>query len=163
MTLKAIKTTAGYIVEGQDATGRAVEMFFDNSETFNFDRLSEMEDSFKKNAEFQEKRAALPDPERDLYLTIFGSGNEPADAVLHTTLAQAQDAQSGLSLDWTVDGVTAALRLITTGNSKRLRLIAGRLVDTGPAATAPPQASVSGGVFQGNPITEGNAVATYGD
>lgn len=138
MTLKATKTTAGYVVEGTDQVGKDVEMFFDKSETANYDKLVEIEQSFHRNKEFAEKRAQLPDPERDLYVTIFGAGNEPTDTVLHTTLVEVQEARDGISLDWTQDSVTAALRLITQGEGNRLRLIAGRLVDMGPSASPSP-------------------------
>lgn len=143
MTLNAIKTTSGYIVEGTDAVGKPVELFFDANESANYDKLVDVEATFLKNKEFAEKRAELPDPERDLYLTIFGRGDEPADAVLHTTLAEVQEARNGVSLDWTGDSVTVALRLISKGEGGRLRLIDDMLVDMGPGYTAPQSSGVA--------------------
>lgn len=144
MTLKAIKTTAGYVVEGSDQTGRQVELFFDKSETANYDKLVEIEQSFRRNRAYAEGRAQLPDPERDLYVTIFGVDNEPTDTALHTTLVEVQKARDGISLDWTQDSVTAALRLINVGEGNRLRLIAGRLVDMGPAVPVVQTSPVQG-------------------
>lgn len=132
MALTAIKTSTGTIVEGTDAVGKPVELFYDSIETMNYDHLVEAEDSFRKQSEFERQRAALPDPERDLYLSIFGAGQESTDTVLHTTLVKAVEARNGIAIDWTQNPVTAVLRLIATGNSDRLRLIAGALVDMGP-------------------------------
>jgi hypothetical protein len=137
MALNAIKTTAGYVVEGTDQVDKQVEIFFDSSQTRHFDQLVEIEDSFFKNQEFKEKRAALPDPERDLYLTIFGAGDEDPDKVLHTTLVDVQEARDGISLDWSKNNVTVVLRLITQGEGNRLRLIGDRLVDMGPVVAVP--------------------------
>lgn len=145
MALKAIKTTAGYVVEGKDCVGKDVEMFFDAKATWNYDRLVEVEDNFIKGEAFKAGRAKLPDPERDLYLSIFGSGEESKDTALHTTLVEPQEARNGVSLDWTGDSVTAALRLIAKGQSDRLRLIDGQLVDMGPVAkvvTPAPQGDI---------------------
>lgn len=140
MTLTSIKTTTGYIVEGTDSTGKAVELFFGKEQTKNYDHLVGVEEMFLKNKAFKEGRAKLPDPERDLYVTIFGSGEESTDTALHTTLVEAQEARDGLSLDWTRDSVTAALRLIQQGQGNRLRLIDGQLVDLGVMHTLAPAA-----------------------
>ncbi len=136
MALTAIKTTAGYIVEGTDAVGKDVELFFDSSLTAGYDHLVSVEDNFLKQQEFNAERAKLPDPERDLYLKVFGAGQENTDKVLHTTLLKPVDRVDGLSIDWTRDSVTVALRLIEQGESGRLRLIDGQLVDLGPQAKA---------------------------
>lgn len=133
MTLSATKTPTGYLVEGTDAVGKDVEMFFDSNQTRNFDYLTEVESNFHKETEYQTRRAQLPDPERDLLVEIFGRGNEPTDSVLHTTLVEPQEAVNGIALDWSQDPVTAVLKLITEGQSNRLRLIAGALVDMGPS------------------------------
>lgn len=134
MSLTAIKTTAGYIVEGTDAVGKDVELFFDACQSANYDRLVAIEENHVKAAAFREAKAALPDPERDLYLTFFGKDDEPADANLHTTLVEVREARDGISLDWTGNAVTVALRLIEKGEGHRLRLIDGQLVDLGPTA-----------------------------
>lgn len=133
MALTAIKTASGYLVEGTDAVDRPVEIFYDSVESSNYDYLSDVEDSFKKNEEFQARRAQIKDPERELYLEIFGAGNEPTDPVLHTTLVEAVEARDGFAIDWTQNTVTVALRLIDQGESHRLRLINGQLVDMGPS------------------------------
>lgn len=132
MSLTAIKTTAGYIVEGTDAVGKDVELFFDSIQSAGYDYLVAAEENFLKKAEYQEERAKLPDPERDLYVKIFGKGDEHADTALHTTLVEPVDRRDGFSLDWSQDSVTVALRLIDQGKSDRLRLIDGQLVDLGP-------------------------------
>lgn len=136
MTLNAIKTTTGYLVEGTDAVGKEVELFFSSAETRNYDHLVETEQNYERNQKFKKERAKLPDPERDLYLSIFGSDDEPEDKVLHTTLRKAKNAQLGISLDWTGDPVTVALRLIDKGQSDRLRLIGEQLVDMGVTTQA---------------------------
>lgn len=152
MTLNAIKTTAGYVVEGTDAVGKDVELFFNSDETRNYDHLTEVEDTFHKNRAFKAGLAKLPDPERDLYVTIFGKDQEDTDDALHTTLVEAQESQDGISLDWSRDSVTAALRLIAVGQGNRLRLIAGRLVDMGPTTQSTP-ASNPGASFPPAPTT----------
>lgn len=156
MALTAIKTSTGTIVEGTDAVGKPVELFYDSIETMNYDHLVEAEDSFRKQSEFERQRAALPDPERDLYLSIFGAGQEHTDTVLHTTLVEAVEARNGIAIDWTQNPVTAVLRLIATGNSDRLRLIAGSLVDMGPSApvaggTASPATGEGPGPVEADP------------
>lgn len=137
MALNAIKTTSGYVVEGTDAVGVDVELFFSAEETRNYDRLVSVEENYLKTEQYKKGLAKLPDPERDLYLTIFGSDEEPQDETLHTTLVEPQEARNGISLDWTRDSVTAVLRLIAKGESDRIRLIAGRLVDMGKPVAAP--------------------------
>lgn len=137
MTLIATKATTGYVVEGTDVAGKAVELFFDSSETAQYDRLVEAEENFTKAKAFAEAKAKLPDPERDLYITFFGKDDEPVDKALHTTLVKVKEARDGISLDWTGSPVTVALRLIAKGQSDRLRLIGDRLVDMGPGPAAP--------------------------
>ena len=158
MTLTATKTTTGTLVEGTDSVGKDVELFFNSFETANYDHLVEVEDSFKKQELFESERAKLPDPEKDLYVSIFGKDEEPTDTALHTTLVEAVEARNGISLDWSQNPVTTVLRLIATGNSSRLRLIAGNLVDLGPSAAAGFQAPApqGNGPFQGS----GPTVAT---
>lgn len=134
MALTATKTPTGYAVEGTDSAGKEVEVFYDSNQSRNFDYLTEVVDGYEKNKEFQSRRAAIKDPERELYIEIFGSGDEPSDPVLHTTLQEAVEAQDGFAIDWSQDPVTAVLRLITTGNGNRLRLFAGNLVDMGPGS-----------------------------
>lgn len=136
MALTAIKTTTGYLVEGTDAAGKDVEIFYDSWASDNYDRLVEAEQAFHQNAEFQAKRKQLPDPERDLYLSIFGKGEEHTDTVLHSTLVEAQEARDGVAIDWSQNPVTAVLRLIDQKQSDRLRLVAGSLVDMGPKVKA---------------------------
>lgn len=131
MALNAIKTTAGYVVEGTDQVGKDVELFFDSYETAGYDALVEAEASYLRNKEYAAAKAALPDPERDLYVTFFGKDDEPTDTALHTTLVEVREARDGISLDWTGNPVTVALRLIAKGEGDRLRLIADRLVDMG--------------------------------
>lgn len=147
MSLVATKTTTGYLVEGTDAVGKEVELFFDNWTSSNYDHLVDVEESFKKQELFNSERAKLPDPEKDLYVSIFGKDDEPADTALHTTLVEAVEARNGISLDWSQNPVTTVLRLIATGNSQRLRLIAGNLVDMGPAQAG--SAPTGNGPFQG--------------
>jgi hypothetical protein len=134
MALTATKTPTGYAVEGTDSAGKDVEVFYDSFASRNFDYLTEVVDGYEKNKEFRARRAEIKDPERELYIEIFGSDNKPEDSVLHTTLQDAVEAQDGFAVDWSQDPVTAVLRLITTGNSNRLRLFAGNLVDMGPQA-----------------------------
>jgi len=132
MTLTAIKTPTGHLVEGTDAVGKDVELFFNSYDSANYDNLVEAEANFLKHEEFNTRRAQIKDPERELYLEIFGSGQENPDSVLHTTLVEPQEARDGIAIDWSQHPVTAVLRLIYTGNSDRLRLVAGQLVDMGP-------------------------------
>lgn len=160
MALTAIKTSTGTIVEGTDAVGKPVELFYDSVETMNYDRLVEAEDSFRKQSEFERQRAALPDPERDLYLSIFGAGQENTDTVLHTTLVEAVEARNGIAIDWTQNPVTAVLRLINTGHSDRLRLIAGSLVDMGPTPATGGSSSV--GVEPVGPSDSGDSSPVEG-
>lgn len=150
MTLSAIKTSTGHLVEGEDAAGKPVEVFFNSYESANYDQLVEAADHFVKNERFQAERAKLPDPERDLYLSIFGKGNEHADTALHTTLVEPQEARDGIAIDWSQDPVTAVLRLVYTGHGDRLRLINGSLVDMGP--TQPSSGSSSAGVGSVGPV-----------
>lgn len=144
MTLSAIKTASGYIVEGKDAVGKDVEIFFGKEETRNYDHLVEVEQTFHKQRVFESELAKLPNPERDLYVSLFGKGDEPTDKALHTTLVEVQEAQDGISLDWTRDSVTTALRLIQVGEGNRLRLIDGMLVDMGAGYQPPTQNAVAG-------------------
>lgn len=132
MTLTATKTSTGHLVEGTDAVGKDVEIFFDSYASANYDALVEAESNFNKNEEFQTRRKQIKDPERELYLEIFGAGEENTDTVLHTTLVEPQEARDGIAIDWSQNPVTAVLRLIYTGNSDRLRLVASQLVDMGP-------------------------------
>ncbi len=165
MTLNAIKTTSGYIVEGLDAVGKPVEIFFTAEESRNYDHLAEVEQTFHKKALFEHHRANLPDPERDLYVQIFGAGDEPTDSALHTTLTEAQEARNGIALDWTKDSVTTALRLIHVGQSHRLRLIDGMLVDMGagydPAPPAP-SGYVNGPSGPSTPVAHGEGIRIGG-
>lgn len=136
MTLTATKTTTGYIVEGKDAVGKAVELFFNQWDTANYDGLVEAVNSFQKNEEFESRVKTIRenDPERQLYIEIFGKGQENTDTALHSTLVEPVEARDGVAIDWSQHPVTAVLRLIETGNSHRLRLINGQLVDMGPSA-----------------------------
>lgn len=150
MSLTAIKTSTGTIVEGTDAVGKPVELFYDSIETANYDNLVEAEKSFHQHEEFNARRAELPDPERDLYLSIFGAGQEHTDTVLHTTLVEPVEARDGIAIDWTQNPVTAVLRLIEQGQSNRLRLIGDSLVDMGPqVAVAGTSVSASAGAELG--------------
>ena len=133
MTLKHTKTTTGYLVEGTDAVGKDVELFYNSWDVANYEQLVDVVDSFQKNELFNSERAKLPDPERDLYVSIFGADNPQVDDALHTTLVEAVEARNGIAVDWSQNPVTAVLRLIDEGQSDRLRLINGSLVDMGPA------------------------------
>lgn len=139
MALTATKTTTGYIVEGKDSAGKAVEIFYDQWSAENYDRLVEAEQMFHKNEEFNAKREALRanDPERQLYLEVFGTDSAPTDPALHSTLVEPVEARDGIAIDWSQNPVTAVLRLIDQGQSHRLRLIGGALVDLGPSAKKP--------------------------
>lgn len=157
MALNAIKTTAGYVVEGTDNVGKPVELFFDNVETAGYEALVAIEENHLKTEQYTAAKAALPDPERDLYLTFFGKDDEPTDAALHTTLVEVREARDGISLDWSGNPVTVALRLITKGEGDRLRLIAGRLVDMGPTQPA------AGGSSPAASVPAGDAIVGAGD
>lgn len=144
MALSAIKTTAGYVVEGTDNVGKDVELFFNSYASADYDRLVSIEENYIKGEAYAKAKADLPDPERDLYLTFFGKDDEPTDTALHTTLVTVQEARNGISLDWTGNPVTVALRLIDQGEGDRLRLIDGQLIDMGKPV-GPTQSVVSTG------------------
>lgn len=139
MSLTATKTPTGYLVEGKDAVGKDVEIFYDSRDTANYDYLVEAVDSFHKNEKFQEGRRKIRenDPERKLYLDVFGADEVQTDPVLHTALVEPIEARDGLAVDWSQHPVTVVLRLIDQGQSNRIRLINGQLVDMGAPVKKP--------------------------
>ena len=132
MTLSMTKTTSGFIVEGRDAVGKEVEVFYTNDQAAMYLELTEFVAAFETQKAYQEDYAKLPNPERDLYLKHFGTDDKPEDKVLDLTLVKPHEQRVGTRVDFSIDPIATVLRLIETGNGDRLRLIGEDLVDLGP-------------------------------
>lgn len=132
MPLNSTKIPSGFLVEGTDNKGTEVEVFYTSEEAASYIKATEFVKAYKARTAFEKERAALPDPERDLYLKHFGADEEAKDSALTTVLSKGRNARDHIEVNWAADPVMLVLHLIDLGESSRLRQIGGELVDMGP-------------------------------